>query len=149
MPFDELSPDTDNVHDRENARALEIVAPGGNRIRKEPADVAVATGEPGRARRKKAVDLAALEQLGNGCPGPGILHAHIARQLDRNLLRPAGMLDPSPHPDDVRGLHAVLILQNDAGPDAGGELIFRQSDPLALEILRSLDAVSADINRVV
>src|SRR5437868_3994865 len=43
----------------------------------------------------------------------------------------------------------MLVLQNDAGPDAGRELIFRQSNALALEILWRLDAVGADINRIV
>src|ERR1700730_15419865 len=109
MLFNEPAPDADNMHDRENARALEIIPPGGTRTRKDPANVAAPAGEPGRARRKKAIDLAALQQLGDGCPLRRIFHPHIVRQLDRNLLRSAGMLDPSPHPDDVRGLDAMLV----------------------------------------
>ena len=61
----------------------------------------------------------------------------------------AGSLDPAAHPGDVRRLHAVIVLQDGARPDAGGELIFRQADPLALEILRLLDAVGAHIDAVV
>ena len=54
MLFNELVSDADNMHDRKNARALEIIPSGGNRIRKEPANVAGPAGEPGWARRKKA-----------------------------------------------------------------------------------------------
>ena len=49
----------------------------------------------------------------------------------------------------VGRLDAVVVLQDHARPDAGGELIFRQADALALEILRLLDAVGAHIDRVV
>ena len=59
------------------------------------------------------------------------------------------MLDASAHPDDVGRSHAVVILEDDARPHAGRELIFRQPDALALEIGRRLDAVAAHVDRVV
>ncbi len=74
---------------------------------------------------------------------------HAGRELDRDLLRPARILDPAPHPGDVGRLHAVIVLQHDTRPDAGGELIFGLADALALEVGRRLDAVLAHIDRVV
>ena len=43
----------------------------------------------------------------------------------------------------------MVVLQDDARPHAGCELIFRQADALALEIGGRLDAVLAHIDRVV
>src|SRR5262245_50778317 len=59
------------------------------------------------------------------------------------------MLDASAHPDDVGRPYAVVILENNARPYAGRELIFRQPDAPALEIGRRLDAVAAHVDRVV
>src|SRR5438132_13786782 len=59
------------------------------------------------------------------------------------------MLDASPHPDYVRGSDAMLILEDDARPHAGGELIFRQSHTAALEIGGRFDAVPPHADRVV
>src|SRR5689334_3092246 len=59
------------------------------------------------------------------------------------------MLDASAHPEDIGRSHAVVILEDDACPHAGRELIFRQPDAPALEIGRRLDAVAAHVDRVV
>ena len=45
------------------------------------------------------------------------------------------------------GLHAVFVLHHAAHPDHGGDLIFRQADALAAQVLRRLDAgVGADVD---
>ena len=41
---------------------------------------------------------------------------------------------------DLRRQHAIFVLQHAAHPDYGGDLIFRQTDALALEIGRRADA---------
>ena len=41
------------------------------------------------------------------------------------------------------GLDAEIVFEDRARPDIGGELVFRQADLLALEVVRLLDAVGA------
>ena len=138
------------MHDREDAGALEVVLAGGDRIGKQHADIGRAPAREGRhPRRDEGVDLTPLQQLRNGGALGRIFHPHAGRQLDGDLLRPAGILDAAAHPGHVGRLHAVVVLQHDAGPDAGGELIFRQPDALALEVGRRLDAVGAHPDRIV
>src|ERR1700751_3568350 len=48
---------------------------------------------------------------------------------------------------DIRSLDAVIVLEKGARPNIRGQLIFRYADFAALEILRLLDPVGADINR--
>ena len=48
---------------------------------------------------------------------------------------------------DVRALDAVIVFQEGARPDIGGELIFRHADLAALEVLRLFHPVGADIDR--
>ena len=74
---------------------------------------------------------------------------HVGRQLDGDLLRPRRIVDAAPHPGDVGGLHAMILLQDRARPHAGGELEFRQAHALALEVFGLLDAVGAHIDAVV
>ena len=69
------------------------------------------------------------------------------RQIELDLLGPARLLDAAAHPGHVGGLHAVIVLQDRARPDIGGQLIFRQADLLAFEVFRLLDAVLAHIDR--
>ena len=138
------------MHDRENAGALEIVASRGDRIGEEPANVAtVLAGEGRYPRRDEGVDIASLQQRRDGGALRRVFHARAGGQLDGDLFGPAGMLDSSPHPNHVGRLHAVVVLQDDARPHAGGELIFRQPDAPALEIGRRRDPVAAHIDRVV
>src|SRR5260221_4440564 len=59
---------------------------------------------------------------------------HVGWKLDGDFFWPAGMLDPSSHPNYVGGSDAMVVLKDDARPHAGGELILRQSHPPALEI---------------
>ena len=96
MLLDQLAADADDVHDRKNAGALEIVAAGRDRIGKQPADMGIVlASKTRRARRDEAVDIASLQELGDGRAGRRILHVHARRQFDGDLLRPPGMLDAS------------------------------------------------------
>src|SRR5260370_22699234 len=66
---------------------------------------------------------------------------HVGWKLDGDFFWPAGMLDPSSHPNYVGGSDAMVVLKDDARPHAGGELILRQSHPPALEIGGRCDAI--------
>src|SRR5215831_415949 len=60
--LDQLASDAGDMHDRENARAFEIVPPCGDWIGKQPADIGIhLPGKAWRARRDEAVDLAAFQ----------------------------------------------------------------------------------------
>src|SRR6266446_9197769 len=97
------------MHDGKDACAHEIIAAGGDRIGKQPTDMGILPArEARRARRDEAVDVAALQEFGNGDVLWRVLHAHAGWELDGDLLRPAGVLDPAPHPDNVGRLHAVV-----------------------------------------
>ena len=148
--FNKRAADAGDVHDREDAGALEVVLAGRDRVGKQPADVRIVLARhPRHPRRDERIDLAALEQLRDGLAFRRVHHLDVRRQLDRDLLRPRRIVDAAPHPLDVRRLHAVVVLQDRARPDAGGELEFRQADALALEVLRLLDPVGAHIDAVV
>jgi hypothetical protein len=45
------------------------------------------------------------------------------------------------------GAHAIVVLQDRASPDVGGELVFGKADALALQVLGLLDAVLAHVDR--
>src|SRR5260370_10032231 len=123
------------MHDGKDACAHEIIAAGGDRIGKQPTDMGILPArEARRARRNEAVDVAALQEFGNGDVLWRVLHAHAGWELDGDLLRPARVLDPAPHPDNVGRLHAVVVFQNDAGPHAGGWLLFPPSDPPSFSV---------------
>src|SRR5437870_2533449 len=74
---------------------------------------------------------------------------HVGWKLDGDFFWPAGMLDPSSHPNYVGGSDAMVVLKDDARPHAGGELILRQSHPPALEIGGRCDAIPPHVDRVV
>ncbi len=148
MPVCQGPANPDQVHDRENLRALVPVLRGRHRVAEEPAHVGMsALDERRRARCNEAVDLALLEQAGNGRALWRIVEPHACRQLHRDLLRTPGLLDAAAYPVDVGRLHPEIIFQDGARPDIGGELIFRHADLAALEICRRLDAVGAHIER--
>src|SRR5258708_20348176 len=72
---------------------------------------------------------------------------HVGWKLDGDFFWPAGMLDPSSHPNYVGGSDAMVVLKDDARPHAGGELILRQSHPPALEIGGRCDAIPPHVDR--
>src|SRR5258707_9683755 len=72
---------------------------------------------------------------------------HVGWKLDGDFFWPAGMLDPSSHPNYVGGSDAMVVLKDDARPHAGGELILRQSHPPALEIGGRCDAIPPPLDR--
>src|SRR5260370_10282543 len=74
---------------------------------------------------------------------------HVGWKLDGDFFWPAGMLDPSSHPNYVGGSDAMVVLKDDARPHAGGELILRQSHPPALEIGGRIDAIPPPLDPVV
>ena len=89
----------------------------------------------------------ASSRAGNRRAVGRVVEPHAGRQLDRDLFRPARVLDAAADPVDIRALDAVIVFQEGARPDIGGELIFRHADLAAVQILRRLDAVGADIDR--
>jgi hypothetical protein len=102
------------------------------------------------ARADHRVDLAASQHAGDRGARRRILHAHIGRQVHRDLLDPSGLLVAAAHPGDVRRLHPVFVLEHGARPDIGGYLVFRHTDAAALQIFGPRDpAVGADVDRVV
>ena len=58
-----------------------------------------------------------------------------------------GMLDAAADPVDVGALDAVIVFQERARPDIGGELIFGHADLAALEVFGLFHPVGADIDR--
>jgi hypothetical protein len=80
-------------------------------------------------------------------PFRGVLQADIRRQLDRDLLRAARLVDAAAHPGDVRWLDAVVILEDAARPDVGRQLVLGEADAFALQVGGRLDAVAADVDR--
>src|SRR5262249_2886697 len=58
-----------------------------------------------------------------------------------------GLLLPTVAPMDLVRLDAVFVLHHAAHPDHRGDLIFREADALAAQILRRADAcVGADVD---
>src|ERR1700751_162550 len=100
-----------------------------------------------RPRRDEAVALTGLEQRRNGRTGRRIVEPHPGRQLDADLFRSAGLFDTATNPMDIGALDAVIVLKKSPRPDIRGQLIFRYADFAALEILRLLDPVGADVDR--
>src|SRR5580704_17048611 len=148
MALGQFAPHADHVHDREKSGALEIILRHRDRIGKQPADIRVALLDQGRRpRRDEAVDVARLEQSRDGLALGRIVEPHAGRQLHRDLFRPAGVLNAAADPVNVRALDAVIVFQESARPDIGGELIFRHADFAALEVLRRFHPVGADIDR--
>ena len=95
MLLDQRAAHADDVHDRENAGALEIVLAGRDRIGKQPADIRIVLArQRGTRGAMKRVDLAAREQLRDGLALRRVDHLHVRRQLDGDLLRPAGSSMP-------------------------------------------------------
>ncbi len=136
------------MHDREKAGALEIILRHRDRIGKQPADMRMALfDQRRRPRRDEAVDLARFKQPRNRLALGRIVEPHAGRQFDADLFRPPRLLDAAADPVDVRALDAVIVFEEGARPDIGGELIFRHADFAALEVLRLFDAVGADIDR--
>ncbi len=88
-----------------------------------------------------------FEQRRDGLALGRVVEPYAGRQFHRDLFRPAGMLDAAADPVDVRALDAVIVFQEGARPDIGGELIFRHADFAALEVLRLFHPVGADIDR--
>ena len=76
-----------------------------------------------------------------------VVEAHAGRQLDRQLLRPARLLDAAADPVNVGGLDAEIVVEQGARPHIGGELIFRHADFAALQVGRLLYPIGAHVNR--
>ncbi len=78
------------------------------------------------------------------------LQVDVGRQPDGGALVAAGILQAAPAPFDVGRRDPVFVLQDAPDPDIGGDLIFRQPDRLAAQVLRALDAaVAADVDSAV
>src|SRR6516165_138375 len=100
-----------------------------------------------------------IKTAGGNCPYVGV-PAFVSRAFRHNSIYVRQ--DRVKSPEDMKGkrvglpeyqltacVWARIILQDDARPYAGGELIFRQSDALALHVFRRFHAVLAHIDGVV
>ncbi len=104
---------------------------------------------PGRGRVTKveglrgavmALDLALGQHVRQRFVGRDGAHAEFRRQVQRDLLLAAGILLAAGEILDAGGIDAVFVLQNAALPHRRGELIFRNADALADQILGLGDA---------
>jgi hypothetical protein len=72
---------------------------------------------------------------------------HIGRQLDRRAFATPRLLDAATQPLNGIGLDAVIVLEDAAYPDVGGDLVLGQADALAFQIGWGLDAaISPDVD---
>src|SRR5690606_24507693 len=120
---------------------------GGGGIGKQPADVGiVGCRATGGTRCDEGVDVAAVEHVGNGVGLGRGLEFHAGRQIGEDFFGAARGVDTATHPGNVFGRHAVVVVQQGAGPDDGGELVFRHANAAAFEVFRPLDAVAAYVD---
>ncbi len=141
-------PDAQSVHDGKQPRLAIPGSTRGLRIGEQVADVRVAAIKAGwRAGPDHGIELPTRQQAGDGFIRPCVLHANIGRQVQADFLDTPGLFIAAANPGHVRRANAVLLFQDHADPDVGGELILRQPDTLALQIRRRLNAVGADIDR--
>ncbi len=88
----EFAAHTDQMHDRENSGALEIIRCRGDRIGEQPANIRIPALKGRRdSRRNDAVDLAGFEHARQCAVGRRILQPHILRQRNADLFQPAGL----------------------------------------------------------
>src|ERR1700745_2545681 len=105
MLVNQRTANPDQMHDRENPGSPVPVLRGRHRITEQPAHIRMAAlDERGWARRDEAVDLAGVEQAGNGCSIGRIVEAYAGRQLHGDFLRTTRLLDAAADPMDVGGL---------------------------------------------
>src|SRR4249919_1473196 len=98
MLLGKLAPHADQMHDRKNAGALEIILGRRHRIRKQPADLRVAT-EPGRdARTDESVDLSSFQHARQRAPFRSVIEPHVLRQRDSNFFRPTSFFQSTSDP---------------------------------------------------
>ena len=101
----------------------------------------------GRAWGNKAINLASIQQLRNRGALGRRLYMDACGQIQFDFFRAARCVNAASNPSDVLGANAVVILQNRARPHNGGELVFRNTYPLALEVLWLTNAVFTHIYR--
>ena len=135
MVLGEFAADADHMHDREKAGALEIILGHRDRIGKQPADMRMAVlDERRRARRDEAIDLAGFEQAEMVAPSGALSSRTPGGSLTVIFSgRPASSMPPRIQWMS-RALDAVIVFEESARPDIGGELIFGHADFAAFEV---------------
>src|SRR5262245_11078412 len=104
--------DPDEMHNRKNTGALEVILCRSDRIRKKPTDMRGVCRQRWGAGRNETVDRPFLEQRGNRLAPGGVFELHVRGELDADFLRPVGIRDAATNPMNVRGLYAMVVLQN-------------------------------------
>src|SRR5690606_18990045 len=101
----------------------------------------------GRAGADDGVQFAGFEHARQGLVVRDLLEVDRGIKVDRGTLVTAGFFNAAAAPVDLGRLDAVLILQNAADPDVGGDLVFRHADGLAAQVFRAVDApVGTDVD---
>src|SRR4029453_13286803 len=107
----------------------------------------VAALEAGRdARSDEGIDSPVRQHSRERSARRRILEVNGRWQFDGYLFQPTRLLEPAADPMHVGRLHVEIVLEQGPRPNVGGEVIFGDTDPLALEVGRSLDAVGAHID---
>jgi hypothetical protein len=143
MTLVDVAADHDRVHDREDARAGEVVALGRHMIREQPADVVRARVE----RRRRAggvqrIELAVGEHPGEGLVGTDARDADRGREIEGELLVAAGRLLAAGEVLGVGDLDAVLVGHDAADPDRRGHLVLGAADAFTGEVAGLRDAAA-------
>ncbi len=148
MLLERGTPQRDEMHDREDAGLLEEALLLGAIVGKQPHHLAVTLDERiGRTRRDRGIDLAAVQHRRQARLRPRRV-AHAARQIERNFLGAARLVDARLQPLDRGEVNAIVLRQEAAHIDAGGLRPFRNSNRALVEVLGALDAaVGAHVDR--
>ena len=131
--LDERLPDSDQVHDREHARALVVVRLDLPIVREHQADIGRAIDEGGDfAGAEHCIEFAVDKHLVQRLSGSDRLQVDIAAELQGRALVPARLFLAAGAPVNVGRIDAVLLLEDAAHPDVCGLLVFRKPTSLPL-----------------
>src|SRR5713226_2293548 len=130
----------DQVHDRKDASAPEIVSFNFPVVGKQPPHLRRAVDERlWHARAEQGVDFAPLQHGRQSFSRWSGFDAHVRRKMDWYFFPPANVLLASPDPKKITGPHSVIVLKSASKPDGGGHLPLRYAYSLAFQILGLFD----------
>jgi hypothetical protein len=150
VPVMDLGPENDDVHDREDPGAFEVLQlPLGVVLEQSPQRPgSVAPEAPRRARHHERVNVAADERcLQRPVCGDG-LNADPARYRQRQPAAAPALCRSCGTPRDRVVVYAVIVTEDAAHPDRGRHLILRHRDPASVQVTGITDgAIRAEIYR--